>query len=273
MKLALVILAALALAGCLQQTEEATSMLASLTITPAPTTSPTATPTPTVVVEAMPSMPYLEKSQPTPTPRTIQPKPVQEASDLDLLLFQAVKNEDLPQVKRLLRIGANANASDEHGQKPLHWASLNGRNDIILLLLEKGASAKPRNFEGMQPVHWAAGTRVGNSSTLKLLVKRGASVNATDFNGATPLHFAPLRGKQDVVLFLIEKGADVNAQDVANRTPLHSAAFGGSKKIVEMLLENGADVRKKDAEGKKAFEYSANDDVLEVLILAEQKNA
>ena len=67
-------------------------------------------------------------------------------------LLNAVKNEDVAEVKALLAKGADVNANDTDGKTPLHRAAAAGRRDLGELLLAKGADVNAKSrFGGDTP--------------------------------------------------------------------------------------------------------------------------
>ena len=89
----------------------------------------------------------------------------------------------------------------------------------------------------------------GREAVVLLLVEHGADLFAKDSKGGTPLHSAARGGREDVALLLIRLGADVTVEDTAGATPLHTAAFYGQEKVLRVLLENGAELRVTDQDG------------------------
>lgn len=55
----------------------------------------------------------------------------------------------------LLRAGAEVDTADRFGKSCLHWASQDGKNEVVTLLLKAGASANRPDHDGMTPLHWA----------------------------------------------------------------------------------------------------------------------
>ena len=67
---------------------------------------------------------------------------------------------------------------------PLHIASLNGRNDVVAILILRGADVGARDDSGETPLHWAARRR--RAETMELLVAQGADPQARNRKGKTP---------------------------------------------------------------------------------------
>jgi len=83
----------------------------------------------------------------------------------------------------------------------------------------------------------------GHEDVVKLLIEKGAKVNKESVRfGKTPLHLAAERGHLEIVERLLAAGADVDYQKY--KTPLQVAAEKGQLEVVQLLLEKGADVNK-----------------------------
>ena len=59
-------------------------------------------------------------------------------------LFQAVKNFDYDEVKKLIEEGADVNARDNRGFTVLIWASAWRQTEIVKLLIEAGADVNAK---------------------------------------------------------------------------------------------------------------------------------
>ena len=89
---------------------------------------------------------------------------------------------------------------------------MNGRTEVVELLLKNGALSDAADEEGKTPLY--AASRNGRAGVVKLLLEHGADINApTRTDGTTALHVACARGNVNVVEVLLEKGADVNSVD------------------------------------------------------------
>ena len=151
-------------------------------------------------------------------------------------LEKHLTTEDNELPKQIIEKFDDINVGDvERGEWTLlHYASSNGKTEIVKLLLAKGADIHARNVFGITPLHWAS-----NGKVAELLIASGADVNIKSNDGNTPLHWTS-SGK--VAELLIANGADINAKSNDGITPLHWASSG---KIADLLIANGADVNAK----------------------------
>ena len=106
-------------------------------------------------------------------------------------------------------------------------------------LLEFGADVEAENVDGLRPIHYAV--RTGLVELVELLIQHGANVDAADVYGNRPLHDAACHGL-NVVQSLVHNGAKVNAQNVDGKTPLHVAIERQQSEVIKFLLNAGADV-------------------------------
>ena len=182
---------------------------------------------------------------------------------LDAGLIAAAKANDLAAACEWLRRGADADAREvrahAHDRTPLEIAAVEGRLEMVRLLLNNGADANWHdNPESVSALHQSTGA--GFLEVSQLLLDRGAEVDLQWIPGGTALHGAAAFGSWRVVTLLLSRGAAVNARDAWGKTPLHSAAIYGDfdfghpistrpniadsswEKTVEKLLAGGAEV-------------------------------
>ncbi|KAH6609102.1 hypothetical protein Trco_002448 [Trichoderma cornu-damae] len=74
---------------------------------------------------------------------------------LSQAFFSAVKNADIPAIKRLLDNGADLEMLDRFGRTPLWCAAEMGRRDVIQLLLDEHADTEAQNAHGQTILAWA----------------------------------------------------------------------------------------------------------------------
>src|SRR5262245_44869028 len=179
----------------------------------------------------------------------------------------AVYNDDVAEVRRLLKAGANVSIANNYGATPMGLAAEVGNTEIIKLLLEAGADADSPNADGQTALMEVA--RTGNVEAAELLVKLGAKVNAKErWGGQTALMWASARRHPQMMQFLISKGADMNARSIDRDYQRHVTAEGRPKNLdsggfspllyaarenclacVKVLIDNKADLNLPDPDG------------------------
>ena len=148
-------------------------------------------------------------------------------------LFQAIKDEDIEQVKKLVAQGADINAADQHQYRtPLMAAAQSGNCDLTLAILELGAEINTRLSDGSALSIAAKGF---NDNIAGLLLEHGAAINVLDHFGETPLVNALERSKIDLAMTLLKRGADFNINNLEGDSPLIIALNEGFTEIVEFI--------------------------------------
>jgi ankyrin repeat protein len=161
---------------------------------------------------------------------------------IDQELLEATGENNLPEVRRLLSIGADVNAKDNwHDRTPLHVACEKGHVQVVKELVEHGADVDVKDKDGSSPLHWACAK--GHLAVVNELLSRGANIEVEDIDGNTPLHLACANCHVAVVNELLSRGANIEAQDRYGDTPLHDASWNGHVAIVKALLSSGANIR------------------------------
>ncbi len=115
-------------------------------------------------------------------------------------LHQAARRFDLAKVRELLEAGADPNARDGSGARPLHYA-----------------------------------VSVSHAAMIDALVEGGAEVDVPEEQGHTPLAHAVALGKIEAIQALLARGADPRFPDLSGETPLDRLSAGlGTGAIGEM---------------------------------------
>ena len=142
--------------------------------------------------------------------------PLQGTEVLNRALFQACSGDGCPAaVSPLVALGANPNAVDDTGSRPLHLASAGRVNvfNVITELIKAGADPTLHKETGDTPLHIVACNAAldfaGNKDVLKLLTE-GTLLNIGDSKGVSPLQRAADKGVEEAVRALLELGADPN---------------------------------------------------------------
>ena len=183
-------------------------------------------------------------------------------------LHQAVSAQDIEGTRTLMTPSQELNERDSGGMAPIHFAVLEGRVELVKMLLHGGADANIVvdssnadvahyvSLHQFSPLHIAANR--DSLDVADLLITWGANINQATDDQRSPLHIAAGKGNQHLARLLIANGADVNARDFEGYTPLHSAACFGRLAVIEVLLANGADVTASGDDGRSAYDCAVD---------------
>lgn len=157
---------------------------------------------------------------------------------LDNELFKAIGEKEAGDVRKLLKAGANPNASEEKGRTALMHAGDKDDSDVVEALIKAGANVKAVDAEGRTPLMYSKSVDV-----VKLMVKAGADVNARDKEGNTVL-ISLIKSKNanaEMVEALIAAGHDVTVKNKQGLTALIAATdrlkFDIAKLLVPELIK------------------------------------
>jgi ankyrin repeat protein len=137
-------------------------------------------------------------------------------------------------IDRIKTLHGNVNHKFTGGMTLLHYAALQGKEDVVKELLENGAKVDEQNKLAQTALYLAS--QNGRTEVVKALLKKGANFNLADLDGNTPLRVASRAGKTEVVKLLLEKGANVKLKGKDNTTPFQVAT---NNEIKVLLLEKG----------------------------------
>jgi ankyrin repeat protein len=143
-----------------------------------------------------------------------------------------------------IRAGADVNAAQPDGTRPIHWAVYQVDYEILDALIAKKAKVEVANEFGSTPLAEAA--KLADARMVRVLLDAGARPDTPNQDGETALMLAIKTGELPVVEMLIKAGANVNARETFhNQTALMWAAAapknGGA--MVKLLLAKDADLR------------------------------
>ncbi|KAJ4864350.1 ankyrin repeats (3 copies) domain-containing protein [Trichoderma breve] len=133
---------------------------------------------------------------------------------------------------------------------PIHWASLEGHEAVVKLLLENDANPNPDDWDNeYSPLKLAV--QNDHTAVVRLLLEdEGFDLESQDKEGKTPLQRAAANGHDAVVRLLLLKGANLESKDSRGKTPLLEAAENGHDAVVQLLLQKGANLDIEDKWGR-----------------------
>lgn len=104
-------------------------------------------------------------------------------------LIQAVKNNKIEDVKKVIEDGVYINEQDKINKfTAIHLASFKKNEEILNFLIEKGADINRQDFYGWTALHWACANE--QFDVVKILIEKGADINVKDLNNKTVMDLA-----------------------------------------------------------------------------------
>jgi len=143
-----------------------------------------------------------------------------------------------------IRAGADVNAAQPDGTRPIHWAVYKVDYELLDALIAKKAKVEVTNEFGSTPLAEAA--KLADARMVRTLLDAGARPDTPNQDGETALMLAIKTGELPVVQMLVKAGANVNARETFhNQTALMWAAAAPKNggEMVKLLLAKDADVR------------------------------
>ncbi len=138
-------------------------------------------------------------------------------------------------VDPLIRKGADINAKDKAGERPIAKAAWNMISPVVDLLVKRKASLANDSPSGMGPLQISA--RLGDVESIKVYAAAGVNLNtASKPTLRTALHVAIEEQQGQAIRWLLSYGANLYAKDSKGVTPYDIAMKLGGKPYAEMLL-------------------------------------
>src|SRR3984957_9223850 len=110
-----------------------------------------------------------------------------------------------------IRAGADVNAAQPDGTRPIHWAVYRLDHELLDALIAKKAKVEVANDFGSTPLAEAA--KLADATMVRALLDAGARPDTPNQDGETALMLAIKTGELPVVEMLIKAGANVNARE------------------------------------------------------------
>ncbi|AVP87839.1 hypothetical protein phytr_9100 [Candidatus Phycorickettsia trachydisci] len=164
-------------------------------------------------------------------------------------LHYAAKISYLDAIDTILKVGADINALNIHGQTPLYLAIFYDKYHSAQKLLKNGAKVEALYPHGFNLLHLAI--HLDKSKYfIKLLIDHTTNIEAQDTAGNTAGHLATSKGRGDILSLILANKADINAKNKHGDTWLHVAMIYGYKNLINLLLDEGADIHALNFQGQ-----------------------
>lgn len=131
-------------------------------------------------------------------------------------LFKALGAGDITLMSKLLN--ANPTLANYPYDGGMTLPMMGNDIRVTRLAVDAGANLEAKDINGNRPLHYAVYYR--NLAMVELLVARKAKVNAKNSWGETPLHFATKLKNEAIADYLIQHGADPSIRDGRRKTPV-----------------------------------------------------
>jgi ankyrin repeat protein len=167
-----------------------------------------------------------------------------QAGSLADLIRTGNRKAALERIRTAGTDGADVNAAQPDGTRPIHWAVYKVDYELIEALIAKKAKVDVTNEFGAAPL--AEAVKLADARIVKMLLDAGAGVEAPNQDGQTALMLAIKTGELPIVEMLVKAGANVNVvEEFQNQTPLMWAATApkNAAEMTRLLLSKGANVK------------------------------
>ena len=183
-------------------------------------------------------------------------------------LEASISKGDLSALKEILNPVDINNLNGDYA--PLHWAALQGKEEIVNYLIQSGASVDLVSGASKQnALMYAVASK--NYHCVTLLLSNGANPNSQTkapspdpkvYGGTTPLMMASNLGLHEICKQLLNSGARVNIQSEAGWTALFWAVYQYSDPtdltrhfaVIKLLMDYGADPNILNKDGGTALD-------------------
>jgi ankyrin repeat protein len=162
-------------------------------------------------------------------------------------LIEAILQHNLGRVRTLLSQGADPNAPNEEGWRPLHVAigelEVGGSPEFVTLLIDFGADVNAWDLHRHETPLLSASAPEGLEAA-RILLQAGADPNVRNDVGDSPLRLCVWEGDLELAALLLRHGAGRTINEFGGDfawTALGIAAHSLNVPMIELLLEAGAD--------------------------------
>lgn len=155
-----------------------------------------------------------------------------ETPDESVYLRRAARDNDVAEVTRLLKDGADPKKVDDGGNTALIDAAMAGALDTMQLLIKEGADINQTASDGLSPA--VASILNGDVAALSILLEAGLDPNGKS-RGVPLLGLAVTTGRAETVDLLLTKGADPEQKSDDGARPAGIAKAMGLDELARKL--------------------------------------
>ncbi len=201
---------------------------------------------------------------------------VEDQKNMDMVLLDAVKKNDVITVKKLLKGNINVEARDENNRTLLLIATYNDNLEIAQLLLNAGANVNSQDNIKDSPFLYAGAQ--GKLELVRLFLNYNPNFNLYNRFGGTALIPAAEKGHPEVVKLLANiPDYPINHVNNLGWTALMEAIVLGSggsvhTSIVQELVDAGVDINITDSDGVSALTHAKNRGFTDIVKILESVN-
>lgn len=174
-------------------------------------------------------------------------------------IIDAVKGDSLEAIEALIAQGEDIEKPDDNGIKPLDYACMCNKVDILQILVDAGADIEA-NSEYIERCNLLfLATLHGHVDIVKILVDKGAKLDIYGLYGYTPIMCAIHYYKNDIVKILVDAGANLTQLSAEEKmTPIMILVKENNTEVLELILSNASKtINIQDQHGKTAMHYAA----------------
>ena len=175
--------------------------------------------------------------------------------------------DDVKQILSLNESKSTVNAVDIENNTALMHALVKGNSSVIILLLESGADVNMKNNYGLSPFIWVI-LNGRFDMVLLMLENGGVNLNSSMHKGNTILHWIMKNGCENLISSPISflerndlygKQVDVDAPNDDGNTPLHIAISYSNLNLGMKLVERCPNIAIRNKGNKMAFQCFFNE--------------
>jgi ankyrin repeat protein len=174
---------------------------------------------------------------------------------LNYNLMVAASKGYTSEIHRLIKRGADPNASMRDQVTPLMFAVVNNKLDAVNTLLSYNVDVNIMTVFSETPL--IAAVKNGNLDIAEALIRDSANINLPDKHGATPLYYASIYGNFSMTDLLLYYDAETYKKTADGTTPLMAAVWAEQRDVADLLIQNGANPEETDNMGFTPFLIAA----------------